>query len=70
MEDMVARLAERLKASGSNPEGWLMLVRSYETMGEKDKAKAAIGDARHALVDDPGKLEAFNSALKHFNIAE
>ncbi len=70
MEDMVARLAERLKASGSNPEGWLMLVRSYETMGEKDKVKAAIGDARHALADDPGKLEAFNSALKHFNIAE
>jgi len=70
MEDMVARLAERLKSSGSNPEGWLMLVRSYETMGEKAKAKAAIGDARHALADDPGKLEAFNSALKHFNIGE
>jgi len=70
MEDMVTRLAERLKSSGSNPEGWLMLVRSYETMGEKAKAKAAIGDARHALADDPGKLEAFNSALKHFNIGE
>ena len=70
MEDMVARLAERLKASGSNPEGWLMLVRSYETMGEKAKATAAIGDARHALADDPAKLEAFNGALKHFNISE
>ena len=70
MEDMVTRLAERLKSSGSNPEGWLMLVRSYETMGEKAKAKAAVGDARHALADDPGKLEAFNSALKHFNIGE
>ncbi len=70
MEDMVARLAERLKSSGSNLEGWLMLVRSYETMGEKAKAKAAIGDARHALAGDPGKLEAFNSALKHFNIGE
>ena len=70
MEDMVARLAERLKSSGSNPQGWLMLVRSYETMGEKAKAKAAVGDARHALADDPGKLEAFNSALKHFNIGE
>ncbi len=70
MEDMVARLAERLKSSGSNAEGWLMLVRSYETMGEKAKAKAAIGDARHALADDPGKLEAFNSALKHYNISE
>ncbi len=70
MDDMVTRLAERLKSSGSNPEGWLMLVRSYETMGEKAKAKAAIGDARHALADDPGKLDAFNSALKHFNIGE
>jgi cytochrome c-type biogenesis protein CcmH len=70
MEDMVARLAERLKASGSNPEGWLMLVRSYETMGEKAKVTAAIGDARHALADDPAKLEAFNGALKHFNISE
>ncbi len=70
MEDMVARLAERLKASGSNPEGWLMLVRSYQTLGEKGKATAAIGDARHALADDPGKLEQFNSALKHFNISE
>jgi cytochrome c-type biogenesis protein CcmH len=70
MDDMVARLAERLKASGSNPEGWLMLVRSYETMGEKAKVTAAIGDARHALADDPAKLEAFNGALKHFNISE
>ncbi len=70
MQDMVARLAERLKASGSNPEGWLMLVRSYATLGEKDKATAAIGNARHALADDPGKLEQFNSALKHFNIGE
>jgi cytochrome c-type biogenesis protein CcmH len=70
MQDMVARLAQRLKASGSNPEGWLMLVRSYATLGEKDKATAAIGDARHALADDPGKLEQFNSALKHFDITE
>ena len=70
MEDMVARLAERLKTSGSNPEGWLMLVRSYETLGAKDKARAAIGDARHALADDSAKLEQFNSALKHFKISE
>ena len=70
MEDMVARLAERLKASGSNLEAWLMLVRSYETLGEKAKATAAIADARHALADDPAKLEQFNGALKHFNIGE
>jgi len=67
---MVERLAERLKKSGSDPEGWLMLTRSYLTLGEKDKATAAIRDARRALADDPNKLAQFNDALKHFKIAE
>ncbi len=68
MQSMVERLAERLKLSGSDPEGWLTLVRSYVTLGEKDKATAAISDARRALTDDPDKLEQFNKALKNFNI--
>ncbi len=68
MQSMVDRLAERLKTSGSDPAGWLMLVRSYATLGEKDKATAAISDARHALTDDPDKLEQFNKALASFNI--
>ena len=37
IQDMVERLAERLKASGSDPEGWLMLVRSYETLAKRTK---------------------------------
>ncbi len=70
IQNMVERLAERLKISGSDPAGWLMLARSYMTLGEKDKATAAIDSARRALADDPGKLEQFNSALKQFNIGE
>ena len=70
MQDMVERLAERLKLSGSDPEGWLMLVRSYVTLGEKDKATAAISDARRALAGEPDKLEQFNTALKNVNIGE
>jgi cytochrome c-type biogenesis protein CcmH len=66
MQEMVDRLAERLKTSGSDPAGWLMLVRSYVTLGEKDKATAAISDARQALANDPATLEQFNSALKSF----
>ena len=64
MQDMVNRLAERLKTSGSDPAGWLMLVRSYVTLGEKDKATAAISDARQALASDPATLDQFNAALK------
>lgn len=70
MQSMVDRLAERLKLPGSDPEGWLTLVRSYATLGEKDKATAAVSDARRALADDPDKLDQFNNALRSFNIGE
>ena len=69
-QNMVERLAERLKVSGSDPEGWLMLVRSYAALGEKDKATAAIGDARRALTDDHDKLERFNKALANAKLDE
>jgi cytochrome c-type biogenesis protein CcmH len=70
VENMIERLASRLKADGSDPAGWLMLVRSYLTLNEKDKAIAAIGSARQALTDDPNKLEQFNTALKTLNILD
>jgi cytochrome c-type biogenesis protein CcmH len=70
IQSMVEQLAERLKKSGSDPDGWLMLTRSYLTLNEKDKATAAIRDARRALADDPNKLAQFNAALKQFKIDE
>lgn len=68
IQDMVERLAQRLKQSGSDPEGWLMLVRSYASLGERDKATAAVADARRALAADPAGLEQFNAALVKINI--
>lgn len=65
---MVEHLHERLKKSGDNPDGWLMLTRSYLTMKENDKAMAAIKEARKALASDPQKLQAFDAALKHYKI--
>ena len=65
---MVGRLAERLKKSGSDPDGWTMLIRSYLTLGDKDKAATAIKDARTALAGDPAKLQFFNEALQRFKI--
>ena len=66
--NMVERLAERLKKSGSDPEGWIMLTRSYLALGDKVKAASAINDARAALADDPDKLQMFNEALQRFKI--
>jgi cytochrome c-type biogenesis protein CcmH len=61
---MVARLADKLKENGSDVEGWLRLVRAYMVLGERDKAKAAAGDARRALANDPGKLQRIDELVK------
>jgi cytochrome c-type biogenesis protein CcmH len=67
MQQLVERLAERLNASGADPEGWLTLVRSYESLGEKEKATAAIGNARRALAGNPDELQQFHTALGRFD---
>ena len=70
IQSMVDRLAERVKKAGSDAEGWIMLTRSYLTLGEKEKAAAAIKDARAALADDAARLQQFNEALQRFKIDE
>jgi cytochrome c-type biogenesis protein CcmH len=61
---MVARLAERLQSDGSDVEGWMRLVRSYMVLGEPDKARATVADARRALAGDPGKLRRLDDLVK------
>jgi cytochrome c-type biogenesis protein CcmH len=61
---MVERLAERLKQDGSDMDGWLRLVRAYMVLGEKDKARAALGDARRALAREPDKLRQMDELSK------
>jgi cytochrome c-type biogenesis protein CcmH len=64
IRSMVERLAERLTRDGSDVEGWLRLVRSYMVLGERDKARAAAGNARRALATDPGKLQRLDDLVK------
>jgi cytochrome c-type biogenesis protein CcmH len=66
---MVARLADRLKKDGSDVEGWLRLVRAYVVLGERDKAKAAADDARHALGNDPDKLRQVDDLAKSIGLS-
>jgi len=61
---MVARLAERLNRDGSDLEGWLRLVRSYMVLGEREKALAAVSDARRALAAEPDKLRRIDDLVK------
>jgi cytochrome c-type biogenesis protein CcmH len=61
---MVTRLAERLQRDGSDIEGWQRLVRSYMVLGDRDKAIAAVGDARRALASEPEKLRKIEELVK------
>lgn len=65
---MVERLAARLKQNGEDVDGWLRLVRAYMVLGQVDKAKQAIADARQANGSNPERLRTLNDALKNLGL--
>jgi cytochrome c-type biogenesis protein CcmH len=65
---MVERLANRLKQNGDDVDGWLRLVRAYVVMGERDKARGALGDAREAVANDAERLRQLNEGLKNLGL--
>jgi cytochrome c-type biogenesis protein CcmH len=67
---MVERLATRLHEDGSDVDGWLRLLRAYMVMGERDKAKLAVSEAREALAREPEKLKLLDAGLKDLGVAD
>jgi cytochrome c-type biogenesis protein CcmH len=65
---MVERLASRLKQNGGDVEGWLRLVRAYMVMGDRDKARGALTDARQAVANDAERLRQLNEGLKNLGL--
>jgi cytochrome c-type biogenesis protein CcmH len=65
---MVERLATRLHEDGSDVEGWLRLVRAYLVLGEREHARAAVSDARRALVNEPDKIRRLDEAVKGLDL--
>ncbi len=61
---MVGRLAARLHEDGGDVGGWLRLLRAYMVLGERDKARAASGEARDALAREPEKLQVLDQGIK------
>jgi cytochrome c-type biogenesis protein CcmH len=61
---MVAQLADRLRANGDDVDGWLRLVRAYVVLGDRDKAKGAADDARHALSSRPDDIKRVDDLAK------
>jgi cytochrome c-type biogenesis protein CcmH len=67
---MVERLATRLHEDGSDVDGWLRLLRAYMVMGERDKARTAVNEAREALAREPEKLKLLDAGLKDLGVGE
>lgn len=62
-EEMVARLAARLKREPGDVEGWVMLMRSYKTLGREAEARGALRSAMAANPGRRGELEDAAEAL-------
>jgi cytochrome c-type biogenesis protein CcmH len=67
---MVERLAARLNQDGSDVDGWVRLVRSYQVLGESDRARTAAADARRALANDADKLRRLDEGVKSLGVEE
>jgi cytochrome c-type biogenesis protein CcmH len=68
IKGMVERLATRLKQNGDDVEGWMRLVRAYLVMGDQEKARSALSDARQAVSGDAERLKQLNDGLKNLGL--
>jgi cytochrome c-type biogenesis protein CcmH len=62
---MVEGLAVKLKANPKNVEGWIMLMRSYSTLGRSSDAAAAY---RTAVAANPGAKAELDDAAKTLGV--
>lgn len=55
---MVERLAAQLEAKPDDPDGWLMLARSYQVLGDPEQARHAFDRAAQLAANGPPALKA------------
>lgn len=63
INEMVASLAEKMKAKPDDMKGWLMLARSYRSLGRYDEAVQAYAKAEKFIADDPDQLASYAETL-------
>ncbi len=64
-EDMVGRLEARLQTEPGRVDGWLLLIRSRMSLGQPDKAKAALAAAIKA---NPGAADEIRAQARALGI--
>lgn len=63
INEMVAKLAERMKANPDDPKGWLMLARSYKSMGRYADAVEAFSHVETVIDGEPDLLAAYAETI-------
>ena len=67
INEMVASLAEKMKANPDDMQGWLMLARSYKSLGRFEEAVAAYAKAEKVINDNPDLLASYAEAVAMAN---
>ncbi len=67
INEMVASLAEKMKANPDDLQGWLMLGRSYKTMGRYGEAVEAYSKAEKLIDEDPNLLASYAETIAMAN---
>ena len=65
---MVEGLAARMAQNGQDVQGWLRLIRAWKMLGEADKARAALVEARKALAADAPALTQVEGLAKELGL--
>ena len=65
---MVDQLATRLEISPNDEDGWLRLMRSRMTLGEKDAAKAALTKALETFAGDAAAKGRLTAAARELGV--
>ena len=65
---MVAGLAARLEEDPGDPDGWIMLIRSYATLGQRENAGEALKSARAHFRNDPATLRTIESQVGELRV--
>jgi cytochrome c-type biogenesis protein CcmH len=65
---MVDGLAKRLEANPDDVQGWQRLVQSFVVLGERDRAVAALGEARRKLAGNAQALSDLTALAKSLGL--
>ena len=65
---MVDQLATRLETSPNDEDGWLRLMRSRMTLGEKDAAKAALSKALETFASDAAAKARLTATARELGV--